>query len=203
MLMFNSVELICIVSLFITNLLLYLLFLQINRNGVIHLPTINNGSGVYYVIIRYKSTINSLRSSFVLDTPFSSPTYSSSVDILSNCQSSCFAVVNRNFTLTSSTTWNIYLTFLSPSTNDAATIQIESVIFMPSEFYHATVLGMSSSSFLSKCNVVSNNFTGNDPTCVQGVFSLTMGLLGDAFGESVYFLSSSALSSHCIPDERA
>ena len=151
------------------------------------MPTISNATGIYYVVIKYKSSVSapSVRLTFSRDG--SSLVIEGSVNLLSTCITSCYAYASRNFTLSETSVWNVFLAFSGVVTNeDMARIQIENVILLPSEFYHATILGPRGNSFLSQCDVLRNNLTRNgllDSSCVQGVFSLTMGLLGDPFGK--------------------
>ena len=172
----------------------FLHFLQTARRGAIHLPTFSNASGAYYVIIKYRSTVSAPNSRVTLAVPTSSKTIMGAVNILSTCASSCFAYVDRNFTLTASADWNVFIALRDTGigNNALASIQIENFILVPIEFRHATVLGLRSASFLSQCDILTNNFTRNgliDQTCVQGVFSLTMGLLGNPFGGFLIVIS--------------
>ena len=151
------------------------------------MPAINNATGVYYVIIKYTSSVIASNVRLTFSRDGSSVVMEGRVNLLSTCITSCYAYANRNFTLSEALVWNVFLSFSGIVANEQMSrIQIENVILLPSEFYHASVLGPRGSSFLSQCDILRNNLTRNgllDSNCVQGVFSLTMGLLGDPFGK--------------------
>lgn len=125
-----------------------------------------------------------------LAVPDSKKELRGTIDLLSTCTRGCYAMVAQNFTLIEAKSWNVFLAVKGLSASDAASIQIDSVIVLPSEFYHARVLGPRRNYFVSNCDIIRSNFSKNgslDRNCVDSVFSLTMGLIGDPFGKLTAF----------------
>ena len=165
---------------------LHIFLQQTALRGEVRLPTLINSTGVYYVIIKYKSPVNARSVRVTLSRVDASASLQGTVDILSTCiSSSCYATVSRNFALSEATIWNVFVAFTGIISNsDVSRVQIENVILLPMEFFNATILGPRRTIFMSECDIVRNNLTRNgvlNQNCVQGVFSLTMGLLGNPF----------------------
>ena len=129
-------------------------------------------------------------------------TFLGNVDLLSSCESTCYALVDKNFTLTTSS-WNAFVNLNLGDTADSRKVTVESVVLLPSEFYNAGILGNERSTFLSRCDVVRNNVTRSgmlDQTCLKGVYSLTMGLRGNPIGKFV--MEVTLTSRSCLYQNR-
>ena len=153
------------------------------------MPTFASGSGVYRIIIKYTSTVAASGVLTIANTTVAT-SIAGNIAITSTCTSHCYAYVDRNFTL-ASIAWEVFLGLSLANTADATKIIVERIILLPVEFYTASVLGNGANSFLGSCSVLSNNMSKNgvlDPNCLGGVFSLTMGLLGDPIGKLQYIV---------------
>ncbi|XP_065059495.1 laminin subunit alpha-like [Rhopilema esculentum] len=153
-----------------------------NLKGAVQIPRFSNGSGVFQIIIKYRSSVSASTSRATLNMPIGGTASQFGLfSILPTCTSTCYAHVNQNFTLAPAT-WDIFLNFGSLASSDISKIVIESVIILPNEFYTAAILGTARHVFRSSCDVIRNNMSRNgtlNPVCVKGVFSLTMGLLNE------------------------
>ncbi len=153
------------------------------------MPSFQNGSGIYYIILKYTSTVTATARVTISETG-SAPYLVGSLSINPACRSTCFTYVNRNVSL-SAGQWQVFINLAVNINSDAQKIALDSVVLLPSEFKSAGILGAAGSQeFLSRCDVLRNNMTRNgklDDNCLRGVYSVTMGLLNQPIGESSTF----------------
>ncbi len=148
------------------------------------MPTFPSGSGVYHIILKYKSTVTA-SATVTIANAGATQTFVGNTAIGLNCGLQCFTYVDRNFTLAAGV-FDVYVALNLANTGDAIKILLQSVVLLPVEFYNADILGSAKSDFLNNCDVLRNNMSSNgtlNPICLAGVFSITMGLLGNPFGK--------------------
>eukprot|EP00794_Sanderia_malayensis_P009566 gene9566-10555_t len=149
-------------------------------SGQVRVPSFTNSSGLYYVIIKYSSTVTAT------DTFTMQGVGTGILAIRSNCAppQQCYGYISGSgFALTPGTTYNVYNNVVPGNVADASKVSLTSVVLLPSEFYSANILEAAlRSEFMANCDVLSNNMTRTvgifNPTCLAGVYSMTMGLLG-------------------------
>ena len=114
---------------------------------------------------------------------------------LDSCSLTCTANLTEFGEITLSGQVKVNVTYPASATH----FEPQRAVALPKEFYHPTLLGNATmAEFLANCSVIENDMGNISEECLAHVFSVTVGYLGGAQGES----ASRFVSAHtqfCVP----